>query len=237
MNATGCSFPYATDDLFLYDKAKEGSCDGNIVVWLACGILAIALRTLATGMILALWCRRNDGKNAKNYKNRWPVVPVFFVASVVSHTLLWVLAGVNLVSKGYASILMVVNWVLYNVPYIIYILKFVRLGLKGDKRLRKLKIQHEDSRLAKMDAGERFTLFLMTLCALGSIISQGIAAPIFFDDPRPFFTGIALGGIYALLIAVLHVSHVRRLVQSFVLLHVIRIWTDLSLDITESKRP
>jgi hypothetical protein len=166
------------------------------------------------------------------------VVPVFFIASVISHALFWVLVGVNAVSKGYAAIIMIINWIVYNVPFIIYILKFVRLGLKVDRGLRKLKIQDEDSKLAKMDAVERFTLFFMIICAIGSIITHGIAAPIAFDDPRPFFTGMAMEGIYALLIAFLHAVHVRRLDQSSVSRYLtVHFGTDPLAHIAESKPP
>jgi hypothetical protein len=216
MNATGCAFPYATDDLFLYDRAKAGSCDGNLIVWLACGIVATVLRVSATAMVTVLWSRRSEGRNAKNYKNRWPVVPFLFAAAVVSYTLFWVLAGLNLVSKGYASILICINFFFFNLPYFIYTLKFVKLGLKADRGFRKLKIR-DDSRLAEMDIIERTACLFMVLSAGGAIISRGIAAPIFFDDPRPFFTGLVFEGAYALSIAVLVVRHMRRMLESFVL--------------------
>jgi hypothetical protein len=185
-------------------------------VWLACGVVATVLRTSATGMITVLWSRRNEGRNAKNYKNRWPVVPFLFAAAVVSYTLFWVLVGVDVVSKGYASVLMCINWVLFNLPYFIYTLKFVRLGLRADRGFRKLKIR-DDSRLAEMDIIERAACLFMVLTAGGAIISQGIAAPIFFDDPRPFFTGLVFEGAYALSIAVLVVRHMHRLLESSVL--------------------
>jgi hypothetical protein len=215
MDATGCAASWATDDIFRYDEASPGSCDASLVLWLCFGIVAIVLKFLTAVIILHLWRRRSEGKATSQYKNRWPVVPILTWLSFLAHVLFWVLVGLNQVSRGYACILVASIWLAFAFPYFIYNLKFVSLGLGASPRLKKWKnVRGDESRLTKMDGVERVLFALMVVCITGVAICQVILAPIYYDDPRPLFAGVALEGAFTFLILCFLVIHIRRLLRS-----------------------
>jgi hypothetical protein len=217
MNSTGCPYLVATDDLFRYDQVTYGACDASLIAWVTMGVIAVVLRATSLTIVLKLWCRRDTKAKHGKYRNRLPIVPAMFVIALVAHVLFWVLAGLNIVSRGYAGILLCIVWSCFAIPYLIYCLKFVSLGLRAAKRLRKWKaITGDESRLAKMDPVGRVVFVLALLSMAGVFISQGIIGPIMVDNPAPLFAGIALEGVFTVLSSAFLVSHIHRLLQSYV---------------------
>jgi hypothetical protein len=216
MNSVGCPNLFATDEVFRYDQTSYGTCDASLTVWIVMGVIAVLLRAISLVMILRLWCRRETiAKKSDKYKNRLPIVPAVFVIALLAHILFWVLGGLNIISKGYAAILFNITWLCFAIPYLIYCLKFVRLGLRDAKSLRKWKaIRGDESRLAKMDPVGRVVFMLAISSLVGVVISQGILSPILVDNPVPFFSGFALVSLFSAFSTAFLVSHIRRLLQS-----------------------
>jgi hypothetical protein len=216
MNRTGCVSPLATDEVFLYGDGSPGSCDAHLGVWAGLAVVTLLLKSLSAGVVLVLWLRRNKRKKAK--RRRWPVVPAMVMMGLIVHVLFWSLVGLDILSKGYAAPLIGITAATFSIPFMIYCLKFVRLGLSASPELAKWKtIRGDESRLVQMDIAGG-VLFSMAVTSLsGLCMGYIILAPIFADDPRPFLAAVALNGLTNVTLTLFIAMHIRRLRRAYVL--------------------
>jgi hypothetical protein len=197
----------------MYEFNQPGSCDASMEVWIAIAVLDLGIKVVMLVLLFKLWFRRVSSNN--NLKGRLPVVPALGFMGLITHSLFWVLIGLNLVRRGTAAAIIGLMWLDFVVPWIIYCLKFVRLGLRAaSSRVKKWKLLKEDNRLAHLDPLGRFLFIGLLTCIAGTVFTQCVLAPIFPDDPRPMFAGMAFNGIFFIAVSSFMGVQIQRLKRS-----------------------
>jgi hypothetical protein len=214
MNQSGCTFPWATDETFIYDQEVPGSCGASFAVWIPFAIVTLLLKICSACAISVLWLRRLKGHKRRDYGRRLPVVPAIALISLTSQALFWVLLGLNIVSKGTAAPLIGISITTATLPLLIYSLKFSKLGLSSAPQLRKWKIRTDENRLVRMDGIARTLFAGASASMVGVVVCHLVLCPIFPNDPRPFVAGVALTGVIDSLLALFLVMQIRRLIRA-----------------------
>lgn len=192
MNQTGCPAGLATDEI-LMNGFEPGRCDMSVVVWNVLAAIAILGRFVIFVLHSHLWWTRearnwqtNTGKRYYSaFTRRLPVVPIlsFFYFLVLAIFLPLASANVINTSNGFGSFWVGIVWFLFTTQSLLYLKKFVSLGVKLVRGAKNLFASSDAtsmnlSNLAKFDMWGRVSLIMCIVSAWAAIILFSVVNPI-----------------------------------------------------------
>ena len=126
MNSNGCSYPFATDEIFF---SSPNLCDTNLIVYWTVLMTIVGVRLVLTGQQILQWQARNK---QLGLKNRLPIGVSLSVTQTISFFLLFLLCGLNLLNSQNAGsfAVYILSYLSFSVDFTMLLYKLVKLGKK-----------------------------------------------------------------------------------------------------------
>jgi hypothetical protein len=187
MNRSGCSEGWATDRILFYEN-PELNCDLSITAWIILGSILISLKALYAVVYSYSWLRREaelrkNKPSSRGTRLRLPIMPALAWVFFVTYLLFFVLSGTYGNEINVLGFLYGLGWCLFGIMYMIYLVKFMKLGHRIDPRPaanRNVSIPNEE--LTRIDLTGKVGLYFSGIALTGQTLMYCILGPIFSDN-------------------------------------------------------